>query len=148
MSAQPEVGNDRNPLGVVCDLDTTPASVVRHLVRDLLTDQTGVTVEDAVLVVDELAANARRHGRAARTCRLALTDRGRRLRVEVEDTAPQQPRIRTPDHTGGRGLRLVNGLATAWGVHQHRRSKTVWAEVALDRRGRPGRASHLRVALS
>jgi anti-sigma regulatory factor (Ser/Thr protein kinase) len=130
----------------VCELDTTPVSTVRQLVRDLLYGQAGLAVEDAVLVVDELASNARQHGRAPRICRLALTNQDRRLRVEVEDTAPQQPRIRTPDHTGGRGLRLVDRLATAWGVYRHDRSKTVWAELALDRRGQHGRTPHLGVA--
>lgn len=116
---------------MVCDLDTTPPALLRQFVRDLLADQSGETLYDAVLVVEELVSNARQHGGAARICRLIVLDRARLLRVEVDDTAPEQPRIRTPDSTGGRGLRLVDQLATAWGVHRDHEHKTVWAELAL-----------------
>ena len=76
-------------------------------------------------------------------CRLALLDEGRRLRVEVDDAAPEEPRFRRPDQTGGRGLVLVDQLATAWGVRRYPRHKTVWADVTVDGGGGQRRTRHL-----
>jgi two-component sensor histidine kinase len=119
-----------------CDLDRMSNRKVRNLVRGLLSGRSGVLVDDAVQVVDELVSNASRHGHAPRRCRIELLDDGRRLRIEVDDAAPGLPRPRPPDDTGGRGLILVDEMATAWGVQRHARYKTVWAEVDLvGRRG-------------
>lgn len=144
---EPEA-DDPNPTHVACDLDKAPNRSVRDLVRSVLTGRTGVMVEDAVLVADELVSNAHRHGDAPRICRLGLRDRGRCLRIEVDDASPDQPRMRTPDSTGGRGLILVDRLATAWGVQHHAHRKTVWAELALDRPGSSGHAPHMAAAPS
>jgi two-component sensor histidine kinase len=132
-----------NPVHASRVLDHLPTSSVRQLVRDLLTGHTGVVVDDAVLVADELVTNAHRHGWAPRVCRLTLVNHGRRLRIEVDDVSPREPRIRTPDDTGGRGLILVDRLASRWGFDRHGDRKTVWAELALDTPGRGGRARHL-----
>lgn len=78
------------------DLDITPDKDIRRRVRDLLAGYSGITVDDAVLVVDELISNAHRHGQSPRACRLVLINQGRRLRVEVDDTCPHPPRIRAP----------------------------------------------------
>ncbi|WP_369973562.1 MULTISPECIES: ATP-binding protein [Pseudonocardiaceae] len=129
-----------------CDLDTTPTKHVRRLVRGLVADHGGVVVEDAVLVADELVSNAHRHGAPRRTCRATLIHHGRRLRIEVDDTASGLPRIRPPDHSGGRGLLLVDRLASAWGVQHRAGGKTVWAELALDGAGHNGASRHLAVA--
>jgi anti-sigma regulatory factor (Ser/Thr protein kinase) len=129
-----------NPRGVSCALDRVPTRVVRRLVRDMLAGHSGITVDDAVLVADELVTNALRHGRAIRTCRLALVDRRPRLRIEIDDTSPEEPRIRTPDDLGGRGLVLVDRLASSWGVDHHDDHKTVWAELTLDM---PGGSRHI-----
>lgn len=137
---------DLNPMHHARDLDKAPSRSVRDLVRDVLTGRTGVLVEDAVLVADELVSNAHRHGEAPRTCRLGLLDQGRRLRIEVDDASPAQPRMRTPDSTGGRGLVLVDRLATAWGVQRHAHHKTVWAEFVLDRPGGSGHVPHMTAA--
>jgi hypothetical protein len=76
--------------------------------------------------------SATRHATAPRVCRLSLIDQGRCLRIEVDDGSPEPPRMRTPDRHGGRGLVLVDRLASAWGVDQHGRGKTVWAELVVD----------------
>jgi hypothetical protein len=134
---------DSIPTSVACDLDKTPNSNVRDLVRGLLTGRTGLMIEDAVLVADELVTNAHRHGDAPRHCRLALLERAGLLRIEVDDASPTPPRIRTPDSSGGRGLILVDRLSSRWGVQHHVHHKTVWAELALDRPGSSGHAPHL-----
>jgi two-component sensor histidine kinase len=131
---------------VSCDLDATPTREVRQLLRELLTGRDGIMVDDTVLVADELISNAHQHGRGPRSCRLALIDQGRCVRIEVDDASPAQPAQRTPDRTGGRGLILVDRLASSWGVRNHPGHKTVWAELALDRPGSSGHAPHLSVA--
>jgi anti-sigma regulatory factor (Ser/Thr protein kinase) len=128
-----------------CDLDVVHVGGLRRLVRRLLGGHADVMTEDAVLVADELASNALRHGTSDRSCRLALFDRGRLLRIEVSDTSPRMPQFRTPDQHGGRGLILVDRLTASWGVRRHAGHKTVWAEVVVDRPAGAG-ARHLAVA--
>lgn len=148
MSIQPRDVADRDPhpAELTCDLDATSVSRVRHLVRAVLDGHRGVLLDDAVLVVDELVSNAVRHGHGPRTCRLALIDEGRGLRIEVTDAGSGEPHLRTPDETGGRGLLLVDKLANAWGVRWFPRYKTAWAEIAVRSREVRRRAPHRAVA--
>lgn len=96
--------------------------------------------ETVALVVAELAANAVLHGRVpGRDFELRLRcDRPAGVvRVEVADTHPGCPKPPQPgqdpaDTEGGRGLLLVDAVATRWGVEERRGpGKTVWAECAL-----------------
>ncbi|MBT3153848.1 ATP-binding protein [Streptomyces sp. CHD11] len=90
--------------------------------------------DTVVLLVAELATNAVLHGHVpGRDFALSLShDEGRGVvRIEVTDTHPVLPTRRTPgtDENGGRGLLLVDALATDWGVHDRLGpGKTVWAE--------------------
>lgn len=136
--------NQPNLSGGHCDLDATPVREVRRLVRDMLNGRAGIMVDDAVLVADELISNAHQHGRAPRQCRFDLIDHGRCVRIEVDDCSPEQPRLRTPDRSGGRGLLLVDRLSSSWGVRNDADHKTVWAELALDQAGSSGHARHLK----
>jgi anti-sigma regulatory factor (Ser/Thr protein kinase) len=130
---------ERSSFSVSCDVDAIPTSEVRRLVRAALRGREDGVVEDAVLVADELATNALRHGRGPRRCRVGVTGGGRRLRVEVDDTAPDRPaEVRSPDRFGGRGLILVDQLTASWGVRYHSRYKTVWAELPLPRTASAG----------
>lgn len=113
------------------DIDEMPLAGVRDEVRALLAEHSGLVAEDAVQVSDELVSNAFRHGQSPRTMRVSRTVDGRRLRIEVDDTAEAGPVKRTPDHTGGLGLLLVERLALAWGTRLRRTHKTVWAELDL-----------------
>lgn len=89
-------------------------------------------VDDAVMVVDELASNAYRHGGGLTALRLTRTAQGRCVRVEVDDGIQARPILnRSPGRTGGYGLHLVDAVATAWGALVHPWGKTVWAEVPL-----------------
>ncbi|MEU7629594.1 ATP-binding protein [Nocardia sp. NPDC049220] len=119
------------------DLDLIAPARARALVRELLTPLPGVVVADAIQVFDELVSNARRHGLAPCRCRISLRAHRARLRIEVDDTGPDDPHLRIPDHTGGRGMILIDRLATAWACTRHHGHKTVWAEVALDRSRHP-----------
>ena len=59
---------------------------------------------------------------------------GRRLRVEVsDDGGPARLRRRIHDlrSAKGRGLELVETLATRWGVRESSAGRTIWFEVDL-----------------
>ena len=95
-------------------------------------------VESALLVVAELAANAVTHGRVRGRCfRLSLTlDTPHTLRVEVADPRgshlPEPRGSAAPTAESGRGLLLVDALATRWGTAPYPPSgKTVWACLSL-----------------
>ncbi|MGP9019199.1 ATP-binding protein [Streptomyces sp. BR1] len=94
------------------------------------------TAGDAAHIVAELAANAATHGRlAGRDFLLALRVDGGVLRIEVTDTRGDElPRPQAPstDSASGRGLLLVEALATRWGVTPGPvPRKTVWAELGV-----------------
>ena len=89
-------------------------------------------LDDALLVVSELAANALTHARSSYRIRLSATPMA--LRIEVDDagagTPEPQPLTDTEEH--GRGLHLVDALAASWGMESAETGgKRVWAELAL-----------------
>ncbi|MET7901250.1 ATP-binding protein [Streptomyces sp. NPDC005355] len=92
------------------------------------------------LLVAELASNAVRHGRVTgRDFRLRVACREpstRTIRIEVsdarEDRLPAIPPTLTADDESGRGLLLVDLLATRWGTTPRIPvGKTVWAECGV-----------------
>ena len=60
----------------------------------------------------------------------AKTD-GPTLRIEVDDPSTDPPVLRHPDvhEDRGRGILLVDALATQWGTEIHSDGKTVWFEI-------------------
>ncbi|CAN5752399.1 ATP-binding protein [soil metagenome] len=84
----------------------------------------------ALLLVTELASNALRHGTGPRTAHVVVT--GRQVRIEVLDASPVLPRLlgQAPACVGGNGMRLVDALATRWGVEVLPAGKAVWFELA------------------
>ncbi|MFD3535597.1 ATP-binding protein [Streptomyces sp. NPDC058664] len=93
--------------------------------------------ETVGLLVAELAANAVTHGRVpGRDCELRLAYApGPLLRVDVSDTrGERRPALRAPAvlDEGGRGLLLVEALASRWTVLDRAPvGKTVRAELDL-----------------
>jgi CheY-like chemotaxis protein len=92
-------------------------------------------LDDALLIVSELAANAITHAQSACLLRLSLTEAS--MRIEVIDTGGGTPEPQPPSWTEehGRGLHLVAALTTAWGMEViPGEGKLVWAELALPAR--------------
>jgi anti-sigma regulatory factor (Ser/Thr protein kinase) len=89
----------------------------------------GDACETAVLLTSETVTNAFVHGRSE--ARLAVTARVDGLLVEVGDDNFRPPQLveQDPDAMSGRGLVILDMLATSWGVSDHRPGKTVWFEV-------------------
>jgi anti-sigma regulatory factor (Ser/Thr protein kinase) len=113
-------------------LPSVPESATRArraLVRHGLEDD----IEHAVtLLVTEVVANSVRHAASCTDVHVAATIEPGYVRIEVLDTGPGfDPEIR--HETDGYGLRLVDKLATRWGVERGR-GTLVWFEV--DRRRR------------
>lgn len=97
----------------------------------------------AQLIVAELAANAVTHGRVPGRdfeLRLALLPAKDTLRIEVSDARGDRA-LRFLDgrleDENGRGLVIVQVLATLWGVSERDVGKTVWVELALSGGRRP-----------
>ncbi|MGW4568192.1 ATP-binding protein [Streptomyces sp. NPDC004561] len=94
-------------------------------------------VDDGRLLVSELLANAVKHAPGTRIT-LELMQIGDRLLVEVTDGSMAQPVVRQadPQEEQGRGMFLVQAIASAWGAHRDRRGrKTTWCTLAVDGRG-------------
>ncbi|MFJ9434707.1 ATP-binding protein [Streptomyces sp. NPDC101490] len=109
------------------------AMVARRLVRTVLT-LWGLEplIEDATLVVTELASNAADHGRlrwihvgvarpSTHVVRLSVADRSR--------VVPPRRTVVDDDHSRGRGLFLVDALALRWGTELYPWGKQVWADL-------------------
>lgn len=109
--------------------DPSSARVARRTVREAC-ERAGVPEDVAVLCTSELVTNAVLHATPPIELEVLLSQR--RLRVAVydgsrDDVAPRRP-VRN-DTTSGRGLAMVEMLATAWSVEATPAGKVVWFEV-------------------
>ncbi|WP_406285046.1 ATP-binding protein [Embleya sp. NBC_00896] len=106
----------------------------------------GSRVSDSVaLIVGELAANAVLHGGVPDTgfaLRLAYDSATGVVRVEVADAHPERPVSAPPpaaDAESGRGLVIVDSVATCWGVTERSGpGKVVFAEMNTRDEDLPG----------
>jgi anti-sigma regulatory factor (Ser/Thr protein kinase) len=104
----------------------------RDWLTDFLADRVdGARTADAALVLSELATNALRHGLGDVVVRAAIDPDGS-LQLAVTDSGNEAPAMQPPDpeRVGGLGLRIVDQLASAWGVAPFPGGKTVWATLA------------------
>ncbi|MFG3000256.1 ATP-binding protein [Streptomyces sp. NPDC048340] len=88
-------------------------------------------VDDVLLLVSEVVANACLHGGGPRA--LQLHRAGPRLRIEVTDNSPVAPTVRPrpdPSLPGGHGMLIVERLAREWGSVPVDGGKCVWLEVS------------------
>ncbi|MFF3938325.1 ATP-binding protein [Streptomyces phaeofaciens] len=110
----------------------------RHFVAALLEGQGANLVDDAVLVVGELAANAVRHTRSGwyrGWFLVAVHLRDDMVRVEVTDQGgDDEPLVRSVTslaEEGGRGLLMIAACAKDWGVKDRPAGgRCVWAELS------------------
>lgn len=97
-------------------------------------------VDDAALLLTELVTNSVRHGHGSRVT-VHLACRAGVLRCEVQDqghgSAPPSCRAVDPLSDHGRGLHLVDAIASRWGscvdVRGGRGCRVVWFEIGQGR---------------
>jgi anti-sigma regulatory factor (Ser/Thr protein kinase) len=123
----------RASLTVRLPRDPAAGAAARRIVRtrfgQFVTDE---TLDDVLLVVSELVSNAVLHGTG--DIDLRVTYDGMRVTGDVADQGAGfagPTHGRAPGQIGGNGLRIVDRVASCWGIHDH--SAHVWFEIS-DRR--------------
>ncbi len=118
-------------LNVALPRSPTSPRRARRLTLDWLLD---VGSADAghigALVVTELVTNAVVHGDAPISLELARISGA--VRISVFDAGTQLPQRRDPNrgmNAGGRGLEIVDRLASRWGSEPSAAGKVTWAEI-------------------
>src|SRR5687768_16987549 len=111
------------------------ASAARRFVADAIgwSPLACTSVADtAMLLVSEVVTNAVLH--AGTAIRVTVRVESASVRVEVRDGSVALPSRRHYDDGAatGRGLELVDLLATRWGTEQESNGKVVWFEVSID----------------
>ncbi len=114
--------------------DLTAPSIARQFVHEHRDHLDPALIHDAQLLVTEIVTNAVRHGREEITLTFSVEPPG--LGVSVSDAGPDMPVMPTgatpPVDSGhGRGMHIINALATHWGVDTQTATegKIVWFEL-------------------
>jgi DNA-binding NarL/FixJ family response regulator len=112
--------------------DLRAAGQARRQISSRLEDVVDDDVVDTVLLLtSEVVTNAVRHADAG--CQVVVERLRDTLRVSVVDEGAGMPapRVAGDEAESGRGLALVDTLATDWGVDALPNGKRVWFEVGL-----------------
>ncbi|MHB8510630.1 MAG: ATP-binding protein [Actinomycetota bacterium] len=105
----------------------SPRAVRRLVQRTLIGWHLRELSDDVSLVATELATNAIVHSESGFFFSLDQQPLG--VQIQVEDSSAALPQLRpsSPTSTRGRGLHLVDAIATNWGVERTKQGKIVWA---------------------
>lgn len=110
----------------VADVAATRGAVADHLASLGIQEE----IDLVTLLVSEVVSNAVLHGAAPQAIEVDVSPQ--MIHVEVSDQAPAEPVVQPVDvaRIGGNGMRIVDGLSSAWGVSQHPgNGKHVWFDV-------------------
>ena len=101
-------------------------AAIRAFLRAVLNSAPRDATAVVELLASELVSNVVRHVGSPITVRVGR--HGPTVRVEVDDESDRPPVLRNPapDAPGGRGLLLVDTLASEWGWNMRDHGKTVW----------------------
>ena len=110
--------------------DPASAGAARRFVRDRVAAH-GLATDDPELVVAELMSNVVQHAKTPITVRVQV---GQRLRIEVHDGNSIIPAMKdaAEDAESGRGLYIIDAIATEWGIEATTSGKFVWVETARE----------------
>ncbi|GGY29220.1 hypothetical protein GCM10010363_06950 [Streptomyces omiyaensis] len=89
-------------------------------------------IDDATVVISELASNAVDHARLSSIRVVVSRTSSSSVRLGVVDRSRNIPILKAGpvvDRARGRGLLLVDSLADRWGTERYRWGKQVWAEL-------------------
>ena len=134
--AEPPLGPDAaaNTVMIALPSDASAAAIARQFVEDNRDHIRPDLIEDAQVLVTEVVTNAVLHGEPQITLLVrvdrpsigvAVADAGDNLPVEAQGAPP-------PSQPSGRGMMIVDTLASAWGVipnPDQSPGKTVWFEL-------------------
>ena len=112
--------------------EPTSAARARALARERLGPVcTPDALDTIALLVTELVTNAVLHARTP--LHLTIETTSEHVRLCVADSSRQIPEANgyDSDAVSGRGLALVERLASAWGVDQTPSGKIVWCEIPI-----------------
>ena len=106
------------PLTIELPATAEASSLARRFIDDNRDHLAPDLIDDAKLLVSEIVTNAVQYGRSPITIALRIDPPG--LGVTVTDAGDTQPQVPTENPpaaaSSGRGLLIVDRLATAWGV--------------------------------
>jgi PAS domain S-box-containing protein len=128
---------DRRWRAAVASTTPVPASTVSEIRRaasNVLTewDVSDDIRWDVLLAVSELVTNAIRHAKPPVEIRLRRLDTSVILEVHDGSSALPAARAADPEEASGRGLHLVETLASAWGTRPTGNGKSIWCVLALE----------------
>jgi anti-sigma regulatory factor (Ser/Thr protein kinase) len=114
---------------VVLPPDTESPRRARSVVRAALDGEANGVTDMALLLVSEVVTNAVLHARSEIQLRVGWN--GEAIRVEVVDHSHAMPATRQFSElaTTGRGMQLVDQVATTWGSDRREDGKVVWFEL-------------------
>jgi anti-sigma regulatory factor (Ser/Thr protein kinase) len=126
-------------LHLVLHAGTGAVRAARRAVQEWAGDRGATTADQHLLALltTEVVSNAVRHGPADGEVELAAAQERGQFVVRVGDASRDLPVLRRqpPEAVGGRGVQIIDHLATDWGVERCRGGKVVWFRV------RPGRTA-------
>ena len=112
------------------DRSTSAAAEARTFVATALRRwELEALVVDAELLTGELVTNAVLHARSDVVVSVAVADGSAEIGVTDTSVEPPAPRTAAGHAEGGRGLRLVERVATDWGVAYLDAGKQVWCRL-------------------
>jgi hypothetical protein len=123
---------------VTMDLTGADTAVLARIRRSIMTEFAGVDephLGDLTLAAVEMVTNAFEHGGGPRSFEMGHTSSPCLFEIAVEDSNTEVPTLGVSrfgeDALRGRGLKLVDGLAKAWGfeIDPVQGTKTVWASI-------------------
>lgn len=98
-----------------------------------ITDAPADIVDSAVLLVSELATNVALHARTDLQVTLRFEDNTLWGEVKDWNSRLPQPCLAPEGATTGRGLALVEAIATRWGMERDADGKLVWFSLEFHR---------------
>jgi len=132
LSAVADMRLSRRIRRTIPSIDTATA-IARDMVRSVCDEpELAPLVGDGELIVTELVANVIRH--VGGSMEVVVLVRERFLLLSVRDSSPVRSVRRLPDPEtgeGGRGLLLIDAVATAWGTCDTVDGKVVWARLRI-----------------
>src|SRR4051794_34140463 len=106
----------------------TSAALARLLVRQALADCPPELIESAELAASELVTNGIKHAETALVLQIHPASPGFRIIVSDGSAEPPVMSSATTEGDRGRGLQIVDAVASSWGWNLTPTGKQVWFE--------------------